>query len=83
VLVFTSAARQVHDIEFLKAAGYNLIRKHAKVENRRYYYHCDRLGMLVWQDVVSADEDGKDRTALSPDHWSRLGKVSRRLIGQP
>jgi beta-galactosidase len=39
----------VHDIEFLKAAGYNLIRKHAKVENRRYYYHCDRLGMLVWQ----------------------------------
>ncbi|MFN9915905.1 MAG: glycoside hydrolase family 2, partial [Pirellulaceae bacterium] len=35
------------DIEFLKAAGFNMIRKHIKVEPRRYYYHCDRLGMLV------------------------------------
>lgn len=42
------------DIEFLKAAGFNTIRKHIKVEPRRYYYHCDRLGMMVWQDQVSA-----------------------------
>ena len=41
------------DIEFLKAAGFNMIRKHIKVEPRRYYYHCDRLGMMVWQDQVS------------------------------
>jgi beta-galactosidase/beta-glucuronidase len=41
------------DIEFLKAAGFNMIRKHIKVEPRRYYYHCDRMGMLVWQDQVS------------------------------
>ncbi|MEM6689746.1 MAG: family 43 glycosylhydrolase [Planctomycetota bacterium] len=41
------------DIEWLKAAGFNMIRKHIKVEPRRYYYHCDRLGMLVWQDQVS------------------------------
>lgn len=41
------------DIEYLKAAGFNMIRKHIKVEPRRYYYHCDRLGMLVWQDQVS------------------------------
>jgi hypothetical protein len=41
------------DIEFLKAAGFNMIRKHIKVEPRRYYYHCDRLGMMVWQDHVS------------------------------
>jgi len=61
----------VHDIEFLKAAGYNLIRKHTKVENRRYYYHCDRLGMLVWQDMVSADQNGADMTVLSPS-WTRL-----------
>jgi beta-galactosidase len=65
---------QVHDIEFLKAAGFNMIRKHVKVENRRYYYHCDRLGMLVWQDHLSADEDGKGATGLSPKHWSRLAK---------
>ena len=41
------------DIEWLKAAGFNMIRKHIKVEPRRYYYHCDRLGMMVWQDQVS------------------------------
>jgi len=44
------------DIEFLKAAGFNMIRKHIKVEPRRYYYHCDRLGMMVWQDHVSGGE---------------------------
>jgi hypothetical protein len=69
-----SDAAQVHDIEFIKASGYNTIRKHAKVENRRYYYHCDRLGMLVWQDQVSADEDGRGATLLSPKHWTRLSK---------
>lgn len=41
------------DIEWLRASGFNMIRKHIKVEPRRYYYHCDRLGMLVWQDHVS------------------------------
>jgi beta-galactosidase len=44
----------LYDIEFLKAAGFNMIRKHIKVEPRRYYYHCDRLGMMLWQDQVSA-----------------------------
>ena len=42
------------DIRWLKEAGFNMIRKHIKVEPRRYYYHCDRLGMMVWQDQVSA-----------------------------
>lgn len=41
------------DIQWLKEAGFNMIRKHIKVEPRRYYYHCDRLGMMVWQDQVS------------------------------
>ncbi|WP_182866603.1 glycoside hydrolase family 2 protein [Rhodopirellula sp. JC639] len=41
------------DIQWLKDAGFNMIRKHIKVEPRRYYYHCDRLGMMVWQDHVS------------------------------
>jgi cyclophilin family peptidyl-prolyl cis-trans isomerase len=45
------------DIEFLKAAGFNMIRKHIKVEPRRYYYHCDRIGMLVWQDQVSGGKN--------------------------
>lgn len=41
------------DIDYLKAAGFNMIRKHIKVEPRRYYYYCDKIGMMVWQDQVS------------------------------
>lgn len=49
-----SDAAMAADIEYLKAAGFNMIRKHIKVEPRRYYYHCDKLGMMMWQDQVSA-----------------------------
>src|SRR3546814_272114 len=35
--------------------GFNMIRKHVKVEPARWYYHCDKLGMLVWQDMPSGD----------------------------
>lgn len=40
-----------YDIEKLKEMGYNTIRKHIKIEPERFYYHCDRLGMVVWQDM--------------------------------
>lgn len=43
----------VYDIEQMKRLGFNMLRKHAKIEDRRWYYHCDRLGMLVWQDMVN------------------------------
>jgi len=46
----------VYDIEMLKKMGFNMLRKHVKVENRRYYYHADRLGILVWQDMPSGDD---------------------------
>jgi beta-galactosidase/beta-glucuronidase len=51
------------DIQWLKEAGFNMIRKHIKVEPRRYYYHCDRLGMMVWQDHVAGGEQPE---------WTRL-----------
>lgn len=54
------------DVEFLKAAGFNMIRKHIKVEPRRFYAHCDRLGVMVWQDQVSAGHNPK-WTRLAPD----------------
>ena len=41
----------IFDIETAKAMGFNVLRKHIKVEPLRWYYHCDRLGMLVWQDM--------------------------------
>ncbi|MBO7675267.1 MAG: glycoside hydrolase family 2 [Atopobiaceae bacterium] len=43
----------VHDITTARDAGFNMLRKHIKVEQERWYWHCDRLGMLVWQDMVS------------------------------
>ncbi|WP_346319397.1 sugar-binding domain-containing protein [Chitinophaga sp. YIM B06452] len=41
------------DIQAIKDMGFNTIRKHIKIEPARWYYHCDRLGMLVWQDMPS------------------------------
>ncbi len=46
----------VYDIEKMKSLGFNMLRKHIKIEPLRWYYHCDRLGMLVWQDAVSGGE---------------------------
>lgn len=43
----------VFDIELAKKSGFNMLRKHIKIEPLRWYYHCDRLGMIVWQDMVS------------------------------
>ncbi|MCL1894211.1 MAG: hypothetical protein FWG02_08265 [Holophagaceae bacterium] len=44
-----------YDIQVLKLLGFNMLRKHVKVEPARYYYHCDQVGMLVWQDMPSGD----------------------------
>ncbi|MFQ8766713.1 MAG: hypothetical protein ACLR8U_09475 [Oscillospiraceae bacterium] len=50
----------VFDIQLMKDMGFNMLRKHVKVEPLRWYYHCDRLGMLVWQDMINGG--GKYRT---------------------
>jgi beta-galactosidase/beta-glucuronidase len=49
----------VFDIIKTKDLGFNMIRKHQKVEPARWYYHCDKLGMLVWQDMPSGDRQAK------------------------
>lgn len=57
------------DIEKTKEMGFNLIRKHIKVEPARWYYYCDSIGMLVWQDMPSGDLG---------NHWeSRPGVLGR------
>lgn len=45
-----------NDIRIMKSMGFNMLRKHIKIEPLRWYYHCDRMGMLVWQDMVNGGE---------------------------
>ena len=43
----------IFDIQSMKDTGFNMMRKHIKIEPQRWYYHCDRMGMVVWQDMVN------------------------------
>ncbi len=77
------------DIEKTRAMGFNMIRKHVKVEPARWYYYCDKLGMMVWQDMPSGDmgnnwdsrpgiigkATSKDRTAESENIYKTEWKA--------
>ncbi|MEG2457232.1 MAG: glycoside hydrolase family 2 TIM barrel-domain containing protein, partial [Clostridia bacterium] len=43
----------IYDIKLAKDLGFNMLRKHIKIEPFRWYYHCDRLGIIVWQDMIN------------------------------
>lgn len=61
------------DVIKTKEMGFNMIRKHIKVEPARWYYHCDREGILVWQDMPSGD--------LGGNAWDmRLGNITGRKL---
>jgi beta-galactosidase/beta-glucuronidase len=66
-----------YDIEITKKMGFNMIRKHIKVEPDRWYYHCDKLGIMVWQDMPSGmvvlPGEGKKKLDYL-QHVSRRGK---------
>lgn len=53
----------VFDIKLMKTLGFNMLRKHVKVEPLRWYYHCDRIGMIVWQDMISGGQHIGNYTA--------------------
>jgi hypothetical protein len=55
-----------YDLEVLKKIGFNMLRKHIKVEPARYYYDCDRMGLLVWQDMPSGGVPGRGQL-IPPD----------------
>lgn len=59
------------DIDITKRYGFNMIRKHVKVEPDRWYYWCDKLGMLVWQDMPSGDRHAQ---------WDPFGKFNGQEI---
>jgi len=56
----------IFDIQTAKNLGYNMLRKHIKIEPMRWYYHCDRLGMLVWQDMMNGGGQYSFMTISTP-----------------
>ena len=80
------------DVELAKAMGFNGVRKHQKIEDPRYLYWADRLGLLVWEEMPCAYRftrtaikrtvarvDRGDRPRLQPPVHRRLGAVQRVL----
>ena len=74
----------LYDIELAKRAGFNMIRKHIKVEPQRWYYHCDRLGLLVWQDMPNIWEpDDADSLAVRAEFERELDIIMEQHISAP
>lgn len=77
----------IFDIMEMKKMGFNMLRKHIKIEPRRWYYHCDRLGMIVWQDMVNGGSAYKHwfvtyaATLLSRNHW-KIPDTCLRLLSR-
>jgi beta-galactosidase/beta-glucuronidase len=89
-----SDAAMKWEIEWLRQAGFNMLRKHIKVEPARYYYHCDKLGMLIWQDMPSGfnqalrnhppDQGEPERLSVSREqHELELRRMLGRLHNAP
>jgi beta-galactosidase/beta-glucuronidase len=84
----------IYEINYLKSAGFNTLRKHIKVEPARYYYHCDRLGILVWQDMPSGflpgqfvapndDGEGVRKSSSTQAYELDLQRMINRLAHHP
>lgn len=74
----------LYDIELAKRSGFNVIRKHIKVEPQRWYYHCDRLGLMVWQDMPNVWEpDGADSLEVRGRFRSELKTMIDQHVNSP
>ncbi|HPC23609.1 MAG TPA: glycoside hydrolase family 2 TIM barrel-domain containing protein, partial [Phycisphaerae bacterium] len=72
-----------YDIEMTKKLGFNTARKHVKVEPQRWYYWCDKLGLLVWQDMPSGDmvdTGGKPEMQRTPASAAQFELELTRMI---
>jgi hypothetical protein len=63
-----------YDLEVLKRLGFNMLRKHIKVEPARLYHHCDKMGLLVWQDMPSGMAQG--RKQFVQPNWKEDGEFT-------
>src|SRR5207253_485543 len=75
------------DVEMMRKLGLNMARKHVKVEPQRWYYWCDKLGLLVWQDMPSGDvskgaDPKKDGVALTLEHARQYKTELKAMIDQ-
>ena len=62
-----------YDVEVIKQMGFNVLRKHVKVEPARFYYHCDRLGMLVWQDMPNGEANKNEESKADYEReWKEI-----------
>ncbi len=59
------------DLEYLKSIGCNMVRVHIKTHPARWYYHADRLGLLVWQDMICTPKYGQTVDAAGSENWRR------------
>ena len=77
ILTPASDKAAAFDIEYLKQIACNMIRVHIKVHPARWYYHCDRLGLLVWQDMVCSR---KFESQITPESAKQWELEQRRMI---
>ncbi len=71
------------ELELLKGLGFNMLRKHVKVEPRRYYYYCDQLGLIVWQDMPNGGAAvGETTSTLAMVFGSRRRDRDYRYAGR-
>ena len=59
LLTYPSDEAVLYELTTLKKMGFNTLRKHIKIEPMRWYYHCDKLGLIVWQDFVNGGGEYK------------------------
>jgi beta-galactosidase/beta-glucuronidase len=83
--LYTAASDEAlkYDVQVTKEMGFNMARKHVKVEPERWYYWCDKLGLLVWQDMPSGEErigPDDDEINRSPESAEQFETELQELI---
>lgn len=84
--IYTPSANKVmyDEVKAVKDMGFNMLRKHIKIELMLWYYYCDILGVLVWQDMINGGEKYKAlRIMLAPFFNLRLNDKNYESMGRP